>query len=443
MFRRGTSRCGSFSIPHGADAVLAHIHARNGKWCLNENHNVQIEGSGAIPGKFREFELFENSLHYLRTGRRETMVLMVEPDSANRSRYKLYRVPAGGIVDVGQAEFNQFQFSHRYVHSRTHLRICYRKGMPEAVEDHSDGSNPVYLNSRCFRGHQEAAIGDVIFLFGMKLVLGKDFIAVNDPDGLTKVHLESQPQGLFIPEQTEDREDEGEYFSSAPRARKEFIHRSFAVEKPPEGIPENDTPWIVMLGPSLTMAMGSLFSSVITINNVLASGGGISSAMPSLITALVMVTGSAVWPVIARRVQQRSRVRKAAIASDDYEAYLKDLQSQIEEAGRLQAEILRENNPLLDACADMILEVREMLGLGKTEHLDSLISDIFGSSYDPDDFLSTLSISDAEVTVDGDLAEVRCVVHFEVAGEKFARESSIIMVKELKKWYVAYVDLFA
>lgn len=75
--------------------------------------------------------------------------------------------------------------------------------------------------------------------------------------------------------------------------------------------------------------------------------------------------------------------------------------------------------------------------------LDSLISDIFGSSYDPDDFLSTLRISDAEVTVDGDVAEVRCVVHFEVAGEKFARESSIIMVKELKKWYVAYVNLFA
>ena len=75
--------------------------------------------------------------------------------------------------------------------------------------------------------------------------------------------------------------------------------------------------------------------------------------------------------------------------------------------------------------------------------LDSLISDIFGSSYDPDDFLSTLSISDTKITVDDDLAEVRCVVHFEVAGEKFARESSIIMVKELKKWYVAYVDLFA
>lgn len=356
----------------GADTVLAHIHARNGKWCLSENSNVQIEGSGAIPGKFREFELFENSLYYLRTDRRETMVLMVEPDSANRSRYKLYRVPAGGIVDVGQADFNQIQFSHRYVHSRTHLRICYRDGMPEAVEDHSDGTNPVYLNGRSFRGRQETAIGDVIFLVGMKLVLGKGFIAVNDPDGLTNVHLEPQPQGLFIPEQTEDRECEGTYFSSAPRARKEFIHRSFSIEKPPEGIPENDTPWIVMLGPSLTMAMGSLFSSVITINNVLASGGGISSAMPSLITALVMVTGSAVWPVIARRVQQRSRIRKAAIASDDYEAYLKDLQNQIEEAARLQAEILRENNPLVDACADMILEVREMLWARSTRHKDFL-----------------------------------------------------------------------
>ena len=146
------------------------------------------------------------------------------------------------------------------------------------------------MNNKRISGTQKVKIGDVIFLFGMKIILGKGFIAVNDPDGLSKVYLERKTMKMFLPK--DDDEDESENlktFSSAPRARKEFIHKSFKIENPPEGLQEDDTPWIVMLGPSITMAMGSLFSSVITINNIVASSGSINSALPSLVTAIVMV----------------------------------------------------------------------------------------------------------------------------------------------------------
>jgi hypothetical protein len=40
-------------------------------------------------------------------------------------------------------------------------------------------------------------------------------------------------------------------------------------------------------------------------------------------------------------------------------------------------------------------------------------------------------------------AVVNCVIHFEVAGEQFARDSAIVLVEIRDRWYISYIDLFA
>ena len=374
---------GQYSIEYTADngavSPLVRINARDEKWYIVENKYVQISGKKKhMNREYAEYELEENALYYLRRDNKENMILMVEPETFNRQRYQFYKIPTGGVIDIGQAEYNQIRFLNQYINESRHLRITYSGKEPCSVIDceeelQTGRNNPSYVNNKRISGTQKVKIGDVIFLFGMKIILGKGFIAVNDPDGLSKVYLERKTMKMFLPK--DDDEDESENlktFSSAPRARKELIHKSFKIENPPEGLQEDDTPWIVMLGPSITMAMGSLFSSVITINNIVASSGSINSALPSLVTAIVMVMGSAVWPIVGRRVQHRSRVRKAVIASDDYEDYLKKIQMEIEEAVKLQARILKENNPLLNSCIDTIQNERENLWERSQRHKDFL-----------------------------------------------------------------------
>ena len=75
--------------------------------------------------------------------------------------------------------------------------------------------------------------------------------------------------------------------------------------------------------------------------------------------------------------------------------------------------------------------------------LEDVVYGIFGTDFDPDDFLSTLSVTDAKLTVEDDLALVECVINFEIAGEKFARDSAIYLVEIRDKWYISYIDLFA
>lgn len=75
--------------------------------------------------------------------------------------------------------------------------------------------------------------------------------------------------------------------------------------------------------------------------------------------------------------------------------------------------------------------------------LEDVVYGVFGTDFDPDDFLSTLSVTDAKLKVEDDLAVVECVVNFEIAGEKFARDSAIYLVEIRDKWYISYIDLFA
>lgn len=369
-----------FTSEEGDLRPLFRINARENKWYISENKNVQIRGNGiAVGDTYREFELKENYLYYLRRDNQENMILLIEPDKDDRKYYMHYKVPAGGIIDVGQAAFNQIQFLHPFINETRHLRISYTDNgrifvadCEENIEEHR--KNRAYLNRKRIDEKCNARIGDTIFLLGLKIVLGKDFIAINNPEHCVKVALEPKSSVLFTPCMDEDEYEylnvKKDVFSSAPRARREVIHRQFKVEQPPEGLQESDTPWIVMLGPSITMAMGSVFSSVITINNILASSGSISSALPSLITSIVMVMGSAVWPIIGRRVQHRSQVRKAVIASDDYEDYLIQLQKDIEFAVAQQKEILEENNPLLQSCIDTIVQARANLWERSQRHKD-------------------------------------------------------------------------
>lgn len=62
---------GQYSVEYTADngcvLPLIRINARNNKWIIAENSNIQISGSGRNKaGDFFEYELTENTLYYLR-----------------------------------------------------------------------------------------------------------------------------------------------------------------------------------------------------------------------------------------------------------------------------------------------------------------------------------------------------------------------------------------
>ena len=115
----------------------------------------------------------------------ENIILLVEPDTDNRKRYMHYKVPAGGVIEIGKADYAQIRYEHQYVHPQVHLRIRYLDDNTIWIDDcESDVSdnrkNYAYLNKERIDSSSQAIIGDTIFLFGLKILLGPDFIALNN-----------------------------------------------------------------------------------------------------------------------------------------------------------------------------------------------------------------------------------------------------------------------
>lgn len=64
-----------------------------------------------------------------------------------------------------------------------------------------------------------------------------------------------------------------------------------------------------------------------------------------------------------------------------------------------------------------------------------------GDDFNPQEFLSTIGVSDAKLKINNNTATVTCELSFEVAGEKFERDAAIDMVKKDDKWYIAGFDM--
>ena len=369
----------------GDSKPLLQISSKQGHWVITENRYVQIKPydenlkKSLTTQEYGEYELRENGIYYLLREKKELMLIMTERETENRKRFQLYQIPTGGVVEVGRASFNTIQYDHKFVHDPRHIRITYRNNSI-TVSDCEDCNekqqkNQAYLNQTRIDRELSAHIGDTIFLFGLKIVLGKDFIAINNPDGKVKTNLQEKPVLSFTPEEEEgdyEFEEKADGFSSAPRERREMQKRQFVVENPPQMPEENDLPWILMFGPTLTMAVGSLFSSAFTVSNVVSNSGDIKSTLPTLITSIIMVIGTLGWPVISKREQKRSQKRKAEDTEKTYGKYLAWLEEEIQETARIQKEILQENNPALSECIKKIEEVQETLWNRSQRHPDFL-----------------------------------------------------------------------
>ena len=74
---------------------------------------------------------------------------------------------------------------------------------------------------------------------------------------------------------------------------------------------------------------------------------------------------------------------------------------------------------------------------------DNLGASEFESSYTAEDFLSTITISDAKLKTKKHTAVVNCKINFELAGEQFSRDASIEMIEKNDKWYIYSFDMFS
>lgn len=357
---------------NGVDKLLFSVSAKDGKWYIRENNHIELmDGFKSDENGINTIEIKANEYYPIRYRQtNEKMIVLIEPIDVSMSEFRLFEAPENGIINIGFDGSNNISFQDDLLSDTVRAQIVYVSDGRIFVRD-ANSINGTYLNGKRIKETQ-ASLGDEIYLVGLRIILGNRFVAVNNPKGSVTVNLRECAQRGFEKRDIEDEAEQENLFSSAPRFKKSIRKKTIQIDAPPTPREEQGMPWALVMGPSITMAFGSVFSSVYTIQNIISNRGDISSAMPTLVMAVCMVLGTIIWPIFAKRFEKRSQKAKEDREKREYFHYLNSIQNEIDLEIAEQEKIIRENNPSLDECIARINSEKMTLWERSPRHDDFL-----------------------------------------------------------------------
>lgn len=353
---------GRYWINDDIDGEVCHvlaIEAIDGAWAAVNTRSIQVLDEDGKAEKYTKLEPL--SFHTaIVTGRKEPYLLFTEPVTADRQMFQKYRLSTNTVITIGRAQDNVISYENEFV-SGHHCRLFFQNGY-WVVED-LDSANGVYVNQNLL---DKASLlpGDIVFIMGLKLVLGKDFVAMNAPDSKVSVDSKVLPpyeQPPAVKDGEEDADTAREYFCRSPRFKDVIRTVQFRVESPPAAQKAEEMPLALSLGPSITMGMASMCVIIFSLISVSANNTSLLSVMPTLAMSGCMMLGMIMWPIITKRYQKKKRIKQEKIRQEKYREYLEDIRRQIAEEGRKQKMLLEENTPTVNECIRWVEEENRSL----------------------------------------------------------------------------------
>lgn len=338
---------------------LASIEAIDGNWHLKGNKRVTV--LDAKGESVSDLALTGSCLLNLRIeGSDEKVILYTEETDRTRQTLTKIVVTEPAVFTVGRDEQNHFSYDNHYV-STHHAKLSY-DGAGWSIAD-TGSRNGTYVNG--FRITAQALKpGDFIYIMGLKIIIGSNYLAVNNPG--EKLKIKSSSLALYRPQKIEESAEEPElpekqYFFRSPRFHREIEHEEIKIDPPPPLQKLDTVPLALMLGPSLTMAMTSVSTGLLTVSNVISSGGNMTQALPSLIMSVSMLLGTVLWPILTKQYEKKARIKNEKKRQEKYLAYLNEIGDKIKSVAKKQSDILHENVVTQDECAQRIVRRKSNL----------------------------------------------------------------------------------
>lgn len=318
---------------------LIGIEAIDGQWMIKSNAMVSVLGEKEEI--LEQTVLKENMFLNLRIkGSEERVILVTHPVEANRRRFEKYLVEEGSTLEIGRSPKNQIIHSNKYISSH-HARITYQAGK-WFLED-LDSTNGTYVNG--MRAQQiELAVGDFIYIMGLEMIVGSQFIAINNPDDLLELNSSAiTPFKNQQPIELEKCELEKSFFYRSPRFRREVEPLLLSIDAPPPPEDIQETPVALMMGPAITMGMASMGTGAFSVINTLNNNGSVTTVMPTIIMSCSMLLGTILWPVLTKKHEKKVKLASEKLRQEKYFQYLNEIKDKIKRAAIEQKSILTEN----------------------------------------------------------------------------------------------------
>lgn len=346
---------------NGKDEPVASIEGINNEWIMKATRKAKILGT--------ENRILRNtiisplSIYVLKKDNNEKTFVFTEPITEDRQIFTKYLVKDNIDLTIGRTEQNDVFYSNKVVSSK-HAVLSYRNGK-WFLRD-TDSTNGTFVNSHRI-STAELCVGDTVFIMGLKIVIGKNIVAFNNPDGKVRISdkLRKFVNQSVVPTDEDDEYDlaERDYFYRSPRFKRDIETATFRIDSPSTSPVTEEMPWLLVMGSSMAMGMMSCVTLVSAIMN---------ANITSMIMGGSMLVGTVLLPTITKSYEKNRRRKKESLRQKKYREYLDKIAVKINEACQLQEEILNENHVTIQDCENRIKNTQRNLwerGLGQNDFL--------------------------------------------------------------------------
>ncbi len=346
---------------NNVDERLVSIEGINDEWILKSTRQVKL--LDPHNNVLKNTVVAPLSIYVLGKDNGDKVFVFTEPITQDRQVFTKYLVKEDVDLTIGRTEQNDVCFANKVVSSK-HAALSYRSGK-WFIQD-LNSTNGTFVNDVRIQ-KRELCVGDTIFIMGLKIVIGKNFVAFNNPDGQVAISGKlkkfiNQPVAP-VDEEEEYELAEQEYFYRSPRFKRDIETATFKIDAPPTSPINEEMPWVLVMGSSLAMGM----MSVVTLATAIASMN-----ITSIVMGGSMLLGTVLLPTVTKSYEKKRKHKKEQLRQRKYREYLDKITVQINETCQLQEEILNENSATIQECEARIQQTQRNLwerGPGQNDFL--------------------------------------------------------------------------
>ena len=373
------------SYEDGKSYKIISVEGISGEWYLNTEKysNVIIKENTFSKVKLDIDQMYMViSLHD-----NDECLVYAETFDSNMTVFTKYSVAGAGGISLSIGRENcDISYRNGYV-SEPHASLLYYEGKWSITD--SDSTNGTFVNDKLINSCSLSP-GDVIYIMGLVIIIGMNYIAINqageislNPDVFRKINLPSFTRN----EKLDFYEDDPSYFYRIPRFKRNISTKTIKIDSAPKSQLGNETPFLLTLGPSITMGTASVATGAYSVTNAI-STGNIKSAIPSMIMSTSMLLGTMVWPFITKTYEKKKSEKREKKRKEEYNKYIDRKEKDIKAEATKQKGILNENVLQASDCINGVL---------------SLDQDLWNRNMSQDDFLK-FRVGRANVPLDVEIS---------------------------------------
>lgn len=335
---------GNFSFDENIDeeSKLINIKAKDSKWFIYSTNYSKLKTNNPI-----EQELENNHFYTITRGNQDYVIYVYDSSLVKTDTY-LFK---SGQITIGEKDAD-------ITYSNVNFKITRTDATSLVIE-----SGTIYVNKKIVNDkNTNLRNGDLINALGLKILVLNNFLIISSPSILSikekpdfrKVLLNKISPAQEIDIKDRDLYKESDYFSKSPRIRRIIETKKITLSDPPREEKDNDLPFILTVGPMVTMGLISVVMIYTSLSSVVNGQSTMAQAIPSIIMSSAMLVSMIFWPLLTRNFNRKKRKEKNKEINEKYTAYLELKDKELEAESRLQSEIILENLISLEECSDII-----------------------------------------------------------------------------------------